>query len=258
MNSLANGQFSWLYPWIMLLAVITTAVLLKRSQRSLALSPAQRLAIGIAAFCGAMLGAKFPFVLEDWEGLRSGLVWFSDGKTIMGGMVGAYLSVELCKWIFSIRTKTGDSFAAPTAVGIAIGRIGCFVAGCCYGQPTHAAWGVRFVLADGGTNPRHPMQLYEALFHASMAVLLMRLRTQGVWQGQLVKFYIIAYLAFRWFAEFLRPEPIWWLGMTTYQWFSIVMLPVFVYLWWHDVHKPFPDALQQSQRLSGNATATDA
>jgi len=236
-DSVGSERWAWLYPWIMVLAVTTTAIMLKLYQRNLALSRRDRLAIGIAAFCGAMLGAKLPFVFEDWEDLRSGLAWFSNGKTIVGGLVGAYLAVELCKWIYSIRVKTGDTFAVPIAVGIAIGRIGCFVAGCCYGKSTDAPWGVRFALADGGLSPRHPMQLYEAFFHASMAACMLLLLNQGVWRGQLVKFYIMAYLGFRWITEFLRPEPVWWLGMTTYQWFCLVMLPVFATLWRLDSKK---------------------
>ncbi len=57
----------------------------------LALSSSDKVAIGLGAFCGAMIGAKLPFAIADWEGLRSGAVWFSNGKTIVVGIVGSVL-----------------------------------------------------------------------------------------------------------------------------------------------------------------------
>jgi phosphatidylglycerol---prolipoprotein diacylglyceryl transferase len=198
--------------------------------------PEQKIAIAIGAFCGAMIGAKLPFALTDWEGLRSGVVWFSNGKTIVCGMVGAYLGVEVAKWIYQIRTKTGDSFAIPAAVAVAIGRLSCLTAGCCYGSPTTMPWGIRFLVADGGLVPRHPTQLYEFAFHLAMAIVMTIGQRQAIWRGQWVKFYIIAYLVYRWLTEFIRPEPVAWLGMTFYQWFAVVFVPVFAFLWWRDAN----------------------
>ena len=51
----------------------------------------------------------------------------------MCGIVGGYFGVELAKWTLDVRIKTGDTFAVPVAVGVAIGRVACFVGGCCYG-----------------------------------------------------------------------------------------------------------------------------
>ncbi len=225
---------NWLYPLIMLVAVTVGALLLRVSQRELSLKASDKIAIGLGAFCGAMIGAKLPFALTDWDGLRSGAVWFSNGKTIVCGMVGAYFGVELAKWISDIRIKTGDSFAVPAAVAVAIGRLSCFAAGCCFGTPTALPWGVRFQLADGGLFARHPTQIYESIFHLVIAWLMAALRQQGIWRGQLVKFYIISYLAYRWLTEFIRPEPKMWLAFTGYQWFALAVMPVFAWLWWRD------------------------
>ena len=81
---------SWLYPLIMLGALAVGAWSLRRNQSQLGLRSSDKVAIGLGAFCGAMIGAKLPFAVSDWEGLRSGAVWFSNGKTIVCGMVGAY------------------------------------------------------------------------------------------------------------------------------------------------------------------------
>ena len=130
----------WAYPLIMMTAIISGALLLRGAQRNVPLTAKEKLGIGLGAFCGAMIGAKLPFALADWDGLRSGAVWFSNGKTIVCGMVGAYFGVEVAKWIVDVRVKTGASFAVPAAVAVAIGRLGCFVAGCCYGTPTRLPW----------------------------------------------------------------------------------------------------------------------
>ncbi len=106
--------------------------------------PARAAGIGLGAFCGAMIGAKLPFVLADWEGLLSGRAWLENGKTIVFGLVGGYFGVELAKALLGVRVKTGDSFAVPVAAALAIGRLGCFVAGCCHGTVTNSALGRRF------------------------------------------------------------------------------------------------------------------
>lgn len=222
----------WAYSLIMLAALGVGGWLLRRQQTGLVIPNWQKLAIGIGAFCGAMLGAKLPFALSDWESLRSGTAWFSNGKTIMVGMVGAYLGVELVKWIYGIRVKTGDSFGMPMAVAVGIGRLSCFVAGCCYGTPTSLPWGVRFPAVDN--LPRHPTQLYEVVFHWSMAVVLVALQRRGWLAGQRVKLYIMAYMVYRLATEFIRPEPHFSAGLTAYQWFALVMLPCFAWLWWKD------------------------
>ncbi len=132
----------------------------------------QRAALALAGFIGGAFAAKLPFLFgvsdEGWLAL-----WFRDGKTITTGLLGAYLGVELAKWAMEIRVKTGDTFALPLALALAVGRWGCFCNGCCYGRPSDLPWAVAF--ADG--IPRHPTQVYESLFHLAMAgviVLLMR------------------------------------------------------------------------------------
>lgn len=221
------------YPLLMGAALLACTLLLRRSQEKLTLSRWEKLAIGLGAFCGAMLGAKLPFVLADWEGLRSGTAWFSDGKTILCGLVGAYFGVELTKWALEIRVKTGDTFAAPVAVAVGIGRLACFVAGCCFGTPTSLPWGCRFPTA-GDDLPRHPTQLYEAAFHFAMAGLLMVLGHRGIWRGQLAKFYILTYLGYRFVTEFIRPEARVFAGLTAYQWAALLLTPIFAWLWWRD------------------------
>ena len=220
----------WTYPALMAASLAVAAILSRGSQASLGLTRSKRLGIAIGAFCGAMIAAKLPFVLSDWEGLKSGRAWFDGGKTIMLGLVGGYFGVELAKWAMHVTIKTGDSFAVPIPAAVAVGRIACFVGGCCYGKPTSLPWGVDF----GDAIKRHPTQLYETVFHATMAVVLAWMRSRRMFRGQLIKLYILSYLVYRFLTEFLRPEPQVFAGLTGYQWAAVALVPVFALLWTRD------------------------
>jgi len=240
-------NFPSLYPLVMLTAIGVGGWLLRRGQQAIGLSQSERVAVGLAAFCGAMLGAKAPFLIADLDGAISGEAWFSNGKTIMCGMVGAYFAVELAKWVCGIRVKTGDSFVVPCAVAVGIGRLGCLAAGCCFGVPTDLPWGLQCAITDDVV--RHPTQIYESLFHLTMAGVMYTLLHRKIWRGQLAKFYILSYLLYRFATEFIRPEVKISGGLTGYQWFAIALIPVFAFLWWWDARS----LRLQSKRAACNA-----
>jgi phosphatidylglycerol---prolipoprotein diacylglyceryl transferase len=214
----------------MLASVVVAVALSRRGQTALGLSRRERLGVALGAFCGAMIGAKLPFLLADWEGLSSGRAWLDSGKTILLGLAGGYFGVELAKALLGITAKTGDSFAVPVAAAVSVGRLACFVAGCCHGTATTLPWGVDF----GDGLRRHPTQLYESAFHLTAAVVLAWLKRRGLLRGQLIKLYIIAYLVYRFLTEFIRPEPVLAYGLTGYQWACLGLLPVFIVLWVRD------------------------
>ena len=91
-------------------------------------------------------------------------------------------------------------------------------------------WGVDF----GDGLRRHPTQVYESIFHATMAVILALLQRRGLFRGQLIKLYILSYLAYRFASEYLRPEPVLALGLTGYQWACLALAPGFAALWARD------------------------
>jgi phosphatidylglycerol:prolipoprotein diacylglycerol transferase len=222
----------WRYQAIIALAIVTGLVLSRKTQRGVPLTDSQRLGIGLGAFVGAMLGAKLPFALADWDQLLSGGAWFTDGKTILTGLVGGYFGVVVAKWSLDIHARTGDSFVMPVAASVAVGRLGCFVAGCCYGRVTTMPWGV--VFPQHGPLPRHPAQLYEAAFHGLAAVSLSSLQRAGLFRGNLMKLYVIAYASYRFLTEFIREEEPLWLDLTGYQWASMLLIVLFAGLWWRD------------------------
>lgn len=212
---------------IMITAVAAGAVLFWRSRQPLGLAWWETGGIFLGAFCGAMIGAKLPFVLADWEGFVTGRAWFADGKSIMPGLVGGYLGAQLGEWAFGIRFKACDVFAVPVAAAVGIGRIGCFFGPCCYGKVTTLPWGVDF-LGDGCL--RHPTQIYESIFHLTAAVVMFRWQRRGKFLGLHLRLYFLAYFVFRFFTEFVRPEEPLWLGLTGYQW-SALVLAVFFSVW---------------------------
>lgn len=221
------------YVAIMLSAVVAGILVRRRVAEPTPLNRAQRLALLLGAVIGGTLGAKLPYVLSDPEGAVSGLAWFRDGRTLTWGLVGGYFGVELAKLLSRVRGKTGDGFAVPVAVSVAFGRLGCFYAGCCFGQPTTLPWGVDF----GDGLHRHPNQLYEVGFHLGMAALLYWLGQQNRLKSQRIKLYLISYMAFRLISETWRPEPRLALGLTFYQWSAAVFLLLFVGLWLWDARR---------------------
>src|SRR5262245_58516599 len=191
------------------------------------LSRLERLTLALTAFVGGTLSAKLPFVWDSEAGFWDLTAWTADGKTITAGIVGAYLSVEGVKLLLGIRAKTGDGLAIPLAAALAVGRWGCFVNGCCAGQPTSLPWCVDF--GDGVC--RHPTQIYESLFHAAWVVILIRLNQRDVLRYQRLKSYLIAYCLFRFAIEFIRTEPK-WLGELTYYQVVVALFAAFLAIQW--------------------------
>jgi phosphatidylglycerol:prolipoprotein diacylglycerol transferase len=202
----------------------------------------QRVALALAAFVGGPLGAKLPFAISSASGPWSWESWISDGKTIVAGLIGAYLAVELTKLVLKVKAKTGDSFAIPLALAMAVGRWGCFCNGCCYGVPSTVPWAVAFEQRDGSVAFCHPTQIYESLFHLFMAGVLLWLTLHEILQRQRLKVYLIAYAVFRFLTEYIRPEPVWFLGFTFYQWLSVVLAVGLIVQWQVD-RRPTPAAL---------------
>lgn len=224
---------SFSYSVIMGAALTTGYLLSRQSQANLGLAARDRLGILFGAFVGAMFCAKLPYIFGDWNALVSGIVWFQNGKTILCGIAGGYFGVVAAKWALGIKTRTGDSFVVPVAATIAVGRLACFDAQCCFGTPTDLPWGVVFHKVDALT--RHPTQIYEALFHAMAALTLWRLQQRGalipLLRGNLFKVYVIAYAGYRFFSEWIRPEPRVLWGLTGYQWGALALIVIFGWLW---------------------------
>jgi prolipoprotein diacylglyceryltransferase len=128
--------------------------------------------------------------------------------SILGALVGGIIAVELYKWRYAVSGSTGVLWVGPLALGIAVGRIGCFLSGLSdetYGIPTNAKWGVD--LGDGVL--RHPVQLYEsAAMLAFLFVYLVGLRRRTAWTTTRSFYLFVGYYGAQRFAwEFFKPYP---------------------------------------------------
>src|SRR5262249_49509438 len=136
-----------------------------------------------------------------------------------------------------VRVKTGDTFALPLALALAVGRWGCFFNGCCYGVETDLPWATWFY-TDGPQGPRwalcHPTQVYESLFHLTLAGVRLLVLRPRVLPRQHLKVYLIAYGVSRFLTEFIRPEPRGLLGLTFYQGVSLVLIAGLSVQWYFD------------------------
>lgn len=212
------------YVAIMLTAILSGLWLHRLAREANDLTWLQKLGVGLGAFCGGMIGAKLPFLLADLPGSVDGSAWISNGKTIVSGLIGGYIGVQVAEWALHLNVGMCDSFAAPVATAIAIGRWGCFYAGCCYGAATDLPWAVDF----GDGVPRHPTQIYESFFHLLAAVTLLAMRRRHLLPGQHIRLYFLAYFLFRFATEFLRPEVRLWGGLTGYQYATLFLALVLV------------------------------
>ncbi len=178
-----------------------------------------RWSVVVAAILGAALGAKALALAAEpallGERFSDPRAFFEGGKTIVGALLGGWLAVEATKRVLGERRRTGDLFAVPLALGIALGRVGCFLTGLAdrtCGVPTSAPVGIDF----GDGVPRHPTQLYEIAFLVPLALLLARAAQRPHVEGALFRRFLGAYLAFRLVVDFAKP-PDEWPGLSAIQ-----------------------------------------
>jgi phosphatidylglycerol---prolipoprotein diacylglyceryl transferase len=208
-----------------------------------------------AAVAGAALGSKVLYWFEDpslsltnWQNPS----FLLGGKTIVGALIGGLAAVEWTKRRLKITQRTGDLFAIPLLIGIAIGRVGCFLTGLddhTAGVHTSLPWGVNF-----GDGPRHPTQLYEILFLIVLAFVIERVAGGPHREGDLFKLFMISYFAFRVAIDFLKPETRVFAGLSSIQWACIAMLVFYS----QDIFRWFLAGVRYIQRCAGKAAASAA
>jgi len=165
----------------------------------------------LGAIFGAAFGSKLVYWFEDpiktfhhWNNLT----YMMEGKTIVGGLLGGLIGVESAKKIIGWKNSTGDDFVLPIAVGMMIGRVGCFLTGLddhTYGIATTWFTGIDF----GDGEKRHPTQIYEMVFLLFLVIILMVMKKKQfvVWEGYLFQLFMLSYLAFRFLIDFIKPTP---------------------------------------------------
>jgi phosphatidylglycerol:prolipoprotein diacylglycerol transferase len=179
---------------------------------------------GIALVLAGIVGAKVLYIILDW---RTGHIYGQNlreiftidtlqaGGVFSGGLLGAFVvAVWFLRKYHMPALATFDAFAPGLALGHAIGRIGCFAAGCCYGKPTDHFWGVTFTnpLAKSvvGTPLGHalePTQLFESAVELANFFILTWMFKRKKFDGQIAGAYFFLYGIARFFLEYLRADP---------------------------------------------------
>ncbi len=171
--------------------------------------------IGFYMLVAAIVGSRLLFVIINaGVYLKNPLAIF---KIWEGGLVfygGLILAIPTAIWYMKKNGldlwDTADTFAPSLAIGHAVGRLGCFSAGCCYGKPSEGLpWAVTFLdpesLARIGI-PLHPTQLYESMGEFTNFLILITLRKHQSFKGQLLLTYIMLYSMLRFVVEFFRGD----------------------------------------------------
>ena len=177
--------------------------------------------LGIYIVLAGLAGAKIWFVLSSagyyWHHRNEifGFATLQSGGTFYGGFLGALLVAVLYARFQRLPfLPLLDSYSAGLPLGHAIGRLGCFAAGCCYGKPTFLPWAVTFTspraaeLVGTPLNiPLHPTQLYEAAAEFLNFLILVALARKQRFQGEIFATFILLYGLERGLIEFVRGDP---------------------------------------------------
>lgn len=208
------------YRWTMLGAIVLSAVLwFYRTKRN-----TDMLVVYVGALGGAFLGAKLAYIFAEWQ-----VIWpsperwlmMATGKSVVGGILGGYAGVEGMKRAIGHEKSTGDLFAPIIPLGIALGRVGCVLHGCCLGNAMPVAW---WTVNDVHGQARWPSSQIELVFQLVMFAVTVMLLRRLSWQGRVFFLYLFCYGVFRFFHEWLRDTPKWFGWISGYQLLALVML----------------------------------
>jgi phosphatidylglycerol---prolipoprotein diacylglyceryl transferase len=187
--------------------------------------------IVVAAVIGGLIGARAYWLIQnhgDLEGSLLGNVFGGSGLVWYGGFLGGAIAVLLwARWRGFFSFELLDIAAYGLALGYAVGRIGCQVSGDGdYGKPWHGPWAMGYPHGTVPTDPGvtvHPTPIYETLTMGLVAWVLWRWRDRFR-PGVLFAMYLVAAGIERFLVEFLRRNPVEWLGLTQPQLLSAAMI----------------------------------
>jgi len=205
--------------------------------------------LGIYLALAGILGSKLALILQERDyyyrnpGQLFSMSTLQSGGVFYGGLI---LAILVGLW-YTRRNqlpflKTADAFAPGIAIGHAIGRLGCFSAGCCWGLPTSLPWGVTFtdqyshdVVGVPLGVALHPTQLYESGAELLIFIFLYSQYRKKQFDGQMLGWYLVLYSTARLLVEFLRhhdPEAMIFGSLSDAQGISLVLIGIGAWLLW--------------------------
>ncbi|MBE6600140.1 MAG: prolipoprotein diacylglyceryl transferase [Ruminococcaceae bacterium] len=197
---------------------------------------------GIYTMIGAIVGSKLLFILASWESIVAYKIEYdvpiSDllislikgGFVFYGGLIGGLLGLIIYTWQFKMKfSEFADIYAAVIPLGHAIGRVGCFFGGCCYGIPYNGLFSYTYTTETGGAPvgvPLLPIQLIEAaaLLLLFFALLIIFIKTDKKYLCVIT--YALSYSIIRFILEFFRGDAVRgkFLFLSTSQWISVLIV----------------------------------
>jgi len=209
------------YGLLVSIGVLTGLWISVRNSEKHGINPDHAWNFGILVVLCGIVGAKILYIINDWSTYAAhpadifSVATLQAGGVFSGGLVAALVAAA---WYIRSHhmpaLATCDAFAPGLAMGHAIGRIGCFAAGCCYGKPTTHFWGVIFTnpvanfYSQTPLNVRlEPTELFESAVELANFFILMWMLKRKKFDGQVFGAYLFLYGVARFFIEFLRGDP---------------------------------------------------
>lgn len=197
------------YTLLQFVAIIVTAFLLRHELNRNHYPQRFWLALTAVFIAAMFVGGKLYYILEVWNEFKANpreIIFSVHGSRWYGGLI---LGCILSALLFKVRNLpvliTFDVIAPVIPLGQAIGRIGCFLAGCCHGKPSQVKWSVSFPF---GQYPAyvtvHPTQIYEMSIYICIFILLWRLRKKNMQSGLKFALYLVLAGLGRFIIEFYR------------------------------------------------------
>src|SRR5215813_12298125 len=257
------------YGFLLALAFVAGLLVMARLATRDGLDKQKVYDLGLWVLAASLIGSKALMVMTEWDVYYRDnprqiftLDFFRSGGVYYGGFIASVIVMRYYKlpwW------RTADSFAPGVILGQAIGRLGCFSAGCCWGKPTTGWYGVHFSekgheitgvptivnhladpiknvwaerLADQGGPlallKLHPTQLYEVGAALLILAVLLLVHRRRRFEGQVILAYAMLYSVARFIIEYWRDDPRGEIfGLSTSQFIAIVLfvgaLATFIY-----------------------------
>jgi phosphatidylglycerol:prolipoprotein diacylglycerol transferase len=226
------------------LGIVAAMLVASRLPPDPAMEPRVARAVRIAALVGGVLGAylfELPADVLGWAPPTPDGIARLGGRTVLGGVLGGWIAVDVVKARLGFVLSTGDRFAAPLAVALSFGRLGCTLAGCCPGRVVDERSPFAFLSHALHQAPaRFPAAWAEACFHALAAMGLVALVRVRALPRRHFALYCALYALVRFGLEFLRDAPAPFAGLSYYQVLAVLL---FVLAASRLARPPAPDAV---------------
>ncbi|SDL27093.1 Prolipoprotein diacylglyceryl transferase [Clostridium cochlearium] len=201
------------YGAMIALGILAAVILLDKRSKNMGYNEDSIFNMTIVAIIGGILGGKLLYIIVDIKNIIDNpeiLKDLGNGFVIYGAIIGGALSVYLyCKKKNWNVLEMLDLVVPSVALAQGFGRIGCFLAGCCYGKPTKLPIGITFTNSPFAPSNihLHPTQIYSSIFDFLLAFFLLWYSKKDKKPGRVFSLYVILYGVGRIIVEFFRGDP---------------------------------------------------